>query len=241
MLQSKFTIQDDIPQWKRFLDIIGASICLVAVSPILLVSAFLIKCASRGPIFFKQERVGYRGKTFTMWKLRTYEVSSGTHDHQEYLTRLIVDSRNGDTESDTPMIKMDDHPGIIPVVGFLLRKLCIDEFPQLFNVLLGHMSLVGPRPAMAYEVKEYAPWQFKRLQAMPGMTGLWQVSGKNRLSFNEMVSLDLEYWKKKSLLLDIKILIKTPWAIVVQIHDCITGKHESPQPIPSTVLASKSA
>jgi lipopolysaccharide/colanic/teichoic acid biosynthesis glycosyltransferase len=234
-------VRDGIPQWKRAFDIIGASLCLVAASPILLVSALLIKCVSRGPVFFKQERIGHRGKTFVMWKLRTYEVSAGTHDHKEYLTKIIVDSQNRDNTAEIPMVKMDDHPGIIPGVGFLLRKLCIDEIPQLFNVLLGDMSLVGPRPAMSYEVKEYSPWQFKRLHAMPGMTGLWQVSGKNRLSFNEMVNLDLKYWEKKSPLLDIKILLKTPWAIAMQIYDCLTGSHESPQPIPSTVLASKSA
>ena len=239
----ELAIQDGIPGWKRVFDVIGACLCLVAVSLILLVAAFLIKCVSRGPVFFKQERIGCRGKTFTMWKLRTYEVSSGTHGHKEYLTKIIVDARN-DHNNNTdakPMVKMDGHPGIIPVVGFLLRKLCIDEFPQLFNVLLGDMSLVGPRPALAYEVKEYAPWHFKRLHAMPGMTGLWQVSGKNRLSFNQMVNLDLKYWQKKSLFLDIKILLKTPWAIVVQIYDCMTGKHEAPKPIPNTILASKTA
>ena len=209
-----------LPQWKRALDVTGATIGLILTFPILAIVGVLIKLVSRGPVFFKQERVGFKGKTFTMWKFRTYEVAAESTTHKLHLIKIIADAQAGAGISHKPMKKLDRHPGIIPF-GNVLRKTGIDELPQLFNVLQGDMSLVGPRPAISYEVEQYSSHHRERLQAMPGLTGLWQVSGKNRLSFNEMVDLDVRYWMKKSLLLDISIILKTPSAIVMQLFDTI--------------------
>lgn len=209
-----------LPPWKRTLDVVGAIIGLALIFPLMAFVSVFIKIVSKGPVFFKQKRVGFKGKTFTIWKFRTYEVAAESHTHELHLVKLIADAQEGDTLSHRPMKKLDSHPGIIPF-GNVLRKTGIDELPQLFNVLRGDMSLVGPRPAISYEVRQYSPKHRQRLQAVPGMTGLWQVSGKNRLSFNEMVDLDVSYWMKKTLLLDIMIILKTPSAIVMQLLDTI--------------------
>jgi len=204
-----------MPTWKRVIDVIGASIGLVIVSPILLVAGAIIKCASKGPVFFRQQRIGHRGRQFTMLKLRTYHVGASQYqDHKEHMSKVIA---NGHHTNGAPMKKLDDHAGIIPF-GRFLRKTCIDELPQLINVLKGQMSLVGPRPALPYEVELYSPWHFERFDAVPGMTGLWQVSGKNDLTFDQMVSLDIQYARRMSFWLDLWILIKTPAAIIRQIR-----------------------
>ena len=205
-----------MPAWKRAVDIIGAVFGLLILSPLFLVASILIKTVSKGPVFFKQERIGYKGKSFRMWKFRTYEVHADTSQHQQYVSNLIDAAKQEKHKSQSPMKKLDNADGIIPF-GKLLRKSCIDELPQLINVFLGEMSLVGPRPPVAYEVETYADWHKGRLEAVPGMTGLWQVSGKNRLTFAEMVRLDIRYSLRKSLWLDTKILLKTPLAIVSQI------------------------
>ena len=215
-----------LPRWKRALDVTGATVGLILTFPILAIVGILIKLVSKGPVFFKQERVGFKGKTFTMWKFRTYEVAAESTTHKLHLIKIIVDAREGDGISHKPMKKLDRHPGIIPF-GNVLRKTGIDELPQLFNVLQGDMSLVGPRPAISYEVEQYSSHHRERLQAMPGLTGLWQVSGKNRLSFNEMVDLDVRYWMKKNLLLDISIILKTPSAIVMQLLDAIRERQQN--------------
>ncbi|MBN2315269.1 MAG: sugar transferase, partial [Sedimentisphaerales bacterium] len=129
-------------------------------------------------------------------------------------------------QDDAPMKKLDKAPGIIPF-GNMIRKSCIDELPQLINVFLGEMSLIGPRPPVLYEAEQYTDWHKKRLDAVPGMTGLWQVSGKNRLSFNEMIKLDIQYARMKSFGLDIMILLKTPLAIVSQITDVLLAGRSS--------------
>jgi lipopolysaccharide/colanic/teichoic acid biosynthesis glycosyltransferase len=178
---------------------------------------------SKGPVFFRQERVGYRSRVFHLWKFRTYEVDADTAQHRDYLSSLINASQQQADTPQPPMTKLDHVPGIIPF-GKLLRKSCIDELPQLINVLLGQMSLVGPRPPIAYEVQQYADWHRGRLDAVPGMTGLWQVSGKNRLTFNEMVSLDIQYSRRKSFYLDTRILLKTPIAIASQIIDALAKR-----------------
>jgi lipopolysaccharide/colanic/teichoic acid biosynthesis glycosyltransferase len=182
--------------------------------------AMIIKCVSRGPVIYKQSRVGYQGRTFIMWKLRTYRVGTSPDDHRQHLCNLITKKKGTHGE---PMRKLDGHPGIIRF-GNILRKACIDEIPQLFNVLKGDMSLVGPRPALPYEAELYSPWHKRRLDAIPGMTGLWQVSGKNRLTFDEMVSLDIQYRTELSAWTDLRILLKTPLAVVEQMTESLGGQ-----------------
>ncbi len=221
--KTEVTVSRLVRLGKRLLDVSGALFGLALLTPLFLMVAALIKCVSRGPVFFKQERVGCDGRLFRMWKFRTYEVNADTKKHREYVQSLIGASGEQADTSEAPMTKLDDAPGIIPM-GNLLRKACIDELPQLINVLLGNMSLVGPRPALAYEVEQYVDWHRGRLNALPGMTELWKVSGKNRLTFNQMVRLDIRYAKEQSLWLDIKILLKTPVAVLKQIHDSLSAR-----------------
>ena len=195
---------------KRLFDISISLIVLVIASPLMLLIALLIKLTSPGPVFFKQERVGFMGKVFTMYKFRTMEVKTDSGIHQEYVTDLF--------SSDRPMIKIDNCHRLIPF-GEIIRRLFIDELPQLFNVVRGQMSLVGPRPAIPYEVQAYKDRHMGRLLAMPGMTGLWQVSGKNRLTFDEMVRLDIRYAHTCSFLMDMKILMMTPLAIISEVRN----------------------
>ena len=199
-----------IPLWKRFLDILGALVGLILSSPLFLLIALFIKIISPGPVFFRQERVGYLGRRFTFWKFRTMHVNNDATGHKQYLSHLIV--------GDAPMVKLDDgrDPRIIPF-GLLLRSTCLDEMPQLFNVLMGDMSLVGPRPCLPYEAEEYLQWHARRFDIVPGMTGLWQVSGKNRLTFKEMIRLDIRYSRFMSPWLDAKILLLTGPAILGMI------------------------
>jgi lipopolysaccharide/colanic/teichoic acid biosynthesis glycosyltransferase len=209
-----------IPFWKRGLDLFGSIIGLIILSPLFFLISLIIKIVSPGPVFFIQTRIGYGGKTFSLIKFRTMVVNTDSETHQNYCAELI----NGDCEKqniDRPMIKLDeDNPNII-LFGKILRKCCLDELPQLINVLRGDMSLVGPRPAIPYEVNEYLRWHKGRLDAVPGMTGLWQVSGKNLLSFKEMVRLDIRYSRNLSLFSDFKILLMTPFAIISQFnHTC---------------------
>lgn len=212
---------NQLPLWKRAMDIVGALFGLVVLSPILLLVALIIKIVSPGPVFFKQQRIGKGGKTFTMLKFRTMQFDTDTSIHKNHVKQLINGANNGNSKS--PMIKLENQPQII-LFGKILRKMCIDELPQLINVLLGEMSMVGPRPPLTYEVEEYLQWNYARFDAVPGMTGLWQVSGKNRLTFTKMMQLDIRYSRKMSLWLDIKILLKTPLAIVSQISDTLPSR-----------------
>jgi lipopolysaccharide/colanic/teichoic acid biosynthesis glycosyltransferase len=191
--------------------------------PLFLLVALLIKVVSPGPILFRQERVGYLGRVFTIWKFRTMHVNADTAVHQQYLRELINDEKE--------LTKLDDGKDdrIIPF-GRILRAAGIDELPQLINVLLGDMSLVGPRPCMPYEAREFRPWQTRRFDTVPGLTGLWQVSGKNRTTFKEMMRLDIAYTKKRALLLDAKIFLLTIPAILDQIVDKKVYAHASSQP-----------
>ena len=201
-----------IPPWKRAIDVVGSLLALILLSPLVLMVALLIKIVSPGPVFFRQERVGYLGRTFTIWKFRTMHVNTDTTVHQNHLRDLITNEKE--------MIKLDSgrDPRILPF-GDILRATGIDELPQLLNVLLGEMSLVGPRPCLPYEAREYLPWQMRRFDTMPGLTGLWQVSGKNRTTFKEMMRLDICYAKKRAFLLDVMIFLKTIPAIVRQVVD----------------------
>ncbi|EMG37130.1 glycosyl transferase possibly involved in lipopolysaccharide synthesis [Desulfocurvibacter africanus PCS] len=200
------------PTWKRLLDIAGSGLALLVASPFMLLAALWIRSVSPGSVFFRQERIGRGGKPFTMLKFRTMAVDLGESRHQDYMTRVI-------TDGEAPMTKLDARDPRIIRGGRLLRKLCIDELPQLLNVMRGDMSLVGPRPPIGYEVAEYQRWCRGRLDCTPGMTGLWQVSGKNRLTFKEMARLDIFYANNFSLWFDLMIILRTPLAIVRQLLD----------------------
>jgi lipopolysaccharide/colanic/teichoic acid biosynthesis glycosyltransferase len=173
----------------------------------------LIKIISPGPAFFKQERVGYMGRTFTMLKFRSMRVGNCTNAHREYLTGLIRSEKHSDGNFKKPMTKRDNLNSLIPY-GKVFRRLCLDELPQLINVIRGEMSLIGPRPPITYEVEEYQRWHNGRFDTLPGITGLWQVNGKNRLTFEQMVRLDIRYSRQESLWVDIIIILKTPFAII---------------------------
>jgi len=201
-----------IPRWKRVIDIAGSVVALLVLAPLFLAVALLVRIVSPGPVLFRQDRVGYHGRVFTMWKFRTMHANADASRHRDYLQKLI--------HNESAMTKLDDGRDhrIIPFGNFL-RATGIDELPQLVNVLLGDMSLVGPRPCLSYEVREYSPWQMRRFDAVPGLTGLWQVSGKNRTTFKEMMRLDIGYAKKRAFLLDMMIFLKTLPAIAVQVAD----------------------
>jgi exopolysaccharide biosynthesis polyprenyl glycosylphosphotransferase len=198
---------------KRTLDILGSLALLIVLSPILLVVAALVKLTSAGPVLFRQTRIGEHGKPFKMLKFRTMRVNADDRVHREYVARLIAAGQQGTAASDG-VFKIVNDPRVTPVGG-VLRKTSLDELPQFINVLLGSMSLVGPRPPIPYEVEQYKAWHRRRvLDAKPGITGLWQVTGRSRTSFDDMVRLDLRYARNCSLWTDIKILLATPRAVV---------------------------
>ncbi len=201
-----------LPRWKRRLDVTLIILALPVLLPVAIIIAMIIRLTSKGPILFQQERVGYRGQRFMCLKFRTMHCGAETVSHQGHFQKLM--------DSDAPMTKLDSRGDarIIPF-GKLLRAAGLDELPQLFNVLNGEMSLVGPRPCLPYEANHYLPWQRERFNAAPGLTGLWQVNGKNRTTFTRMMQLDIEYARTKSLWLDLKVLFKTVPALLVQIGD----------------------
>ena len=194
------------------MDVCAIAVALPLLVPLCLAVWLVIRLVSKGPILFKQERVGFRGQRFMCLKFRTMHCGAETTTHQGHLEQLM--------ESNVPMVKMDvrGDARIIPL-GRLLRSTGLDELPQLVNVLNGEMSLVGPRPCLAYEAARYLPWQLERFNALPGLTGLWQVNGKNRTTFTRMIQLDIEYTRTKSLGLDLKIMLKTIPALAVQVWD----------------------
>jgi exopolysaccharide biosynthesis polyprenyl glycosylphosphotransferase len=194
---------------KRSSDLIIASLALLVLSPLWLLIALLIRLDSRGPIFYKQERVGMDGRVFLFYKFRTMRAGTDDAEHREFQRRYIrgqPDSNQGDDQRPAYKLRADDR---VTRLGRILRRTSIDELPQLFNVLRGDMSVVGPRPPIPYEVESYELWHRKRLDMKPGITGLWQVSGRNRLPFDEMVRMDLYYIENWSLLLDVKIVLQT--------------------------------
>jgi lipopolysaccharide/colanic/teichoic acid biosynthesis glycosyltransferase len=201
-----------MPVWKRALDVAGSLAGLILLSPLMLATAALIKPVSPGPVFFRQERVGYLGEIFSCLKFRTMHVDNDASGHQQYLSNLI--------NSEDAMTKLDGGKDrrIIPL-GRLLRVTAIDELPQLINVLRGEMSLVGPRPCIPYEYEEYHLWHRNRVDAVPGLTGLWQVNGKNRTTFKQMMRLDIRYAREMSLWMDITILVHTIPAVLTQVRD----------------------
>ena len=198
---------------KRVLDIAGSLALLIVLSPLLLIVAALVKLTSSGPVFFRQVRVGEGAKRFTMLKFRTMKVNADDRIHREYVSSLIA-ARKAGGDAAEGVFKITNDPRVTSI-GRILRKTSLDELPQFLNVLTGEMSLVGPRPPIPYEVEQYKPWHHRRvLDAKPGITGLWQVTGRSRTTFDEMVRLDLRYAKKCSVWTDIKILLATPRAVV---------------------------
>lgn len=201
-----------LPFWKRVLDL--TLILLVAPGLLLLggMVALLIKLGSPGPILFRQQRMGYKGREFVCFKFRTMRVDADSDSHRRHTQELI--------RSQTPMVKLDARkdPRLIPF-GSVLRVSGLDELPQILNVLRGEMSLVGPRPCIPYECEAYEPWHWRRFDAVPGLTGLWQVSGKNRTTFDQMVRLDIAYSERLNLWWDLKIIFRTLPALWGQYCD----------------------
>jgi lipopolysaccharide/colanic/teichoic acid biosynthesis glycosyltransferase len=218
-----------LPPWKRATDL---GFCFMALPMLALATFFiavLMSVASPGPIFFRQERVGYRGSRFRLYKFRTMRVGADTSHHQAHFTGLM--------SSNAPMQKLDSRGDsrLIPL-GWLLRASGLDELPQIINVLKGEMSVIGPRPCIPYEYEKYSTSQRARFHAPPGLTGLWQVSGKNRTTFDRMIQLDIEYADRRSLALDIKILFLTVPAVLSQINDMCRARWGAKSP-PKTAEA----
>jgi lipopolysaccharide/colanic/teichoic acid biosynthesis glycosyltransferase len=200
------------PLWKRILDITCIVLALPVLLPVMGAIALIIFCVSPGSVLYLQERVGYRGRRFVCFKFRTMKAGADVSVHRQHLADLM--------QSDRPMVKMDStgDPRLIPL-GTVLRATGLDELPQLLNVLGGQMSLVGPRPCVPYEYENYLPDQKRRFDTLPGLTGLWQVSGKNKTTFSEMIALDIRYAETKSLRLDLKIMARTLPALITQVKE----------------------
>lgn len=196
---------------KRIFDIVAATFGIILFLPIMILVAIAIKTTSRGPVLFKQKRVGYRGHLFTFVKFRTMYCENKDQIHREYIKKLI-EGNNGEINqgsAEEPLYKLKDDPRVTKI-GHFLRCSSFDELPQFFNVLTGSMSMVGPRPPIPYEVDLYQPWHLRRITtAKPGITGLWQVYGRNKTTFDDMVRLDLQYIRNRSLRLDTIIVFKT--------------------------------
>lgn len=222
-----------VPRWKRVLDVALIIVALPLLFPLMLAIAVMIWIVSDGPILFRQERIGYRGRRFMCFKFRTMAAGNNSAVHQGHLNHLMT--------SDVPMVKMDIHgdPRIIRF-GVPIRSSGLDELPQIINVLRGEMSLVGPRPCVPYEFDKYLPEQKERFNTLPGLTGLWQVSGKNNTTFAEMIQLDIEYSRNKNLWLDMKIILKTIPALVVQMQETRQKKRSGLRPDqPKTVISGR--
>jgi lipopolysaccharide/colanic/teichoic acid biosynthesis glycosyltransferase len=201
-----------VPGWKSALDITCILLALPIWLPLMILLMLVTRLASRGPIFYRQERVGLRGRHFSIWKFRTMKVAAETRTHENYFQELM--------KVDRPMTKLDAYgdPRLAPF-GRFLRASGLDELPQIFNVLCGEMSLVGPRPCTPNEFAHYEPWQRERVNGLPGLTGYWQVNGKNKTTFNEMIVMDLFYVRNVSVFLDLKIMLKTCTAIAGQLTE----------------------
>lgn len=196
---------------KRVVDIIGSFTLLLLLIPFFITIALLVKITSSGPIFFCHKRVGQHGKLFNFYKFRSMCTDNDCSIHRNYVVELINGSPHA--QQSNGLYKLADDPRITPL-GKILRRTSLDELPQFANVLLGEMSLVGPRPPLPYEFDCYRAWHKRRVMELkPGLTGLWQVHGRSRTTFDEMVRMDLRYARTQSLWLDIKILLQTPAAM----------------------------
>jgi lipopolysaccharide/colanic/teichoic acid biosynthesis glycosyltransferase len=196
---------------KRCIDVIGSIVCLIIFMPVMIITALAIRITSPGPVIYRQRRLGRAGVPFTMYKFRSMRQDTDDKIHREYIRAFM--SGNGEKvnngDENRPLYKIKCDPRVTNV-GRFIRKYSIDELPQLFNVLKGEMSLVGPRPALAYEAEKYQPWHLRRiLEAKPGLTGLWQVTGRSKTKWDDSVRLDIRYIKKLSLRYDLQILLRT--------------------------------
>ena len=217
--------QDPMPSWKRALDVTCILLALPVLLPLGALIAIYIKLVSPGPAFFRQQRVGTFGKNFMCLKFRTMKINADTSVHQAHLKQLITSNR--------PTKKLD-YGGDKRLIfgGFILRSLGVDELPQLINILRGEMSLVGPRPCTPYEFDLFLPRHKRRCEVPPGLTGLWQVSGKNKTTFEEQINLDLYYAEHKSLWLDAKIIALTVPAILLLVWEMkVRRGKEVPAPV----------
>ena len=200
---------------KRAMDIAGSAAALIVLSPVFAAIAVAIKLTSKGPVLFKQERIGQFGVPFKFLKFRSMYVANNSDAHKAYVQSLIAGSKEQPTgqSGEKTVFKIKNDPRVT-AIGRFIRRTSLDELPQFWNVLVGQMSLVGPRPPIAYEVEAYYIWHRRRvLEAKPGITGLWQVHGRSRTTFDEMVRLDLQYSQKWTPMLDVKILLQTPGAV----------------------------
>jgi lipopolysaccharide/colanic/teichoic acid biosynthesis glycosyltransferase len=196
---------------KRSIDVVGAATGIVLLSPVMLVTAATIALTSPGPVIYRQIRLGKGGVPFTFYKFRSMRRDGGDQIHREYVISLISGGEGRAADGSAPKLwaKLQSDPRVTPV-GRFIRRTSIDELPQLFNVLKGDLSLIGPRPALTYEAEEYQSWHLRRiLQIKPGVSGLWQVEGGSNVTFDDMVRLDLQYVRTRSLMLDLKIMVKT--------------------------------
>ncbi|MDF0673207.1 MAG: sugar transferase [Nitrospira sp.] len=206
--------------FKRSMDVVLSALLLVLLLPAFALIAVLVKLSSPGPVLFRQMRVGYMMKPFAMGKFRTMYATADHHVHHDYVSWFITASDQAQSQEKPAVFKLTNDDRITPI-GRFLRRTSLDELPQLWNVLVGDMSLVGPRPPLPYELEQYKPWHRGRvLEAKPGMTGLWQVVGRSRTTFDEMVRLDLRYARTMSLRSDIKILLATPAAMITGKGAC---------------------
>jgi lipopolysaccharide/colanic/teichoic acid biosynthesis glycosyltransferase len=197
---------------KRSIDIVASLVAMLLFLPIFLIIALLVKISSRGPVLFCQKRVGFYGRLFDFYKFRSMYSDNDPSVHRDYVAKLIEGAKHA--QQPNGMYKLVNDPRVTPL-GRLLRKYSLDELPQFLNVLLGDMSLVGPRPPLPYEVERYRHWHRRRVMELkPGLTGLWQIEGRSRTTFDEMVRMDLKYARTQSLWLDLKIILQTPAAML---------------------------
>ncbi|HEX4668115.1 MAG TPA: sugar transferase [Chthoniobacterales bacterium] len=202
-----------VPAWKRCLDLALILLALPIWLPVMLLIRAGIKAVSPGPVFYRQARVGQGGQVFMIYKFRSMKVNAETRSHEAYLEALMREER--------PMTKLDatGDPRLIPI-GRLLRASGLDELPQIFNVLRGEMSLVGPRPCTVEEFRRYEDWQQERVSVLPGLTGYWQVNGKNRTTFNQMIEMDIHYARHVSFSIDLLIMLKTLPVMISEFLEC---------------------
>ena len=211
-----------VPGWKAGLDITCILLLLPLWLPLMILLMLVTRIASPGPIFYRQKRVGLDGRHFSIWKFRTMRLSAETQPHERYFENLM--------RVDRPMTKLDAYgdPRLAPF-GRVLRASGLDELPQIFNVLHGEMSLVGPRPCTPNEFAHYEQWQRRRVNCLPGLTGYWQVNGKNKTTFRQMIVMDLVYLKNMSIWLDLKIMLKTGTVMAGQMCESRQAPHRSRQ------------
>jgi lipopolysaccharide/colanic/teichoic acid biosynthesis glycosyltransferase len=222
-----------VPGWKAPFDVACILLALPLWLPLMLLLMLVTRIASPGPVFYRQKRVGLGGKHFLIWKFRTMKVNTETQTHERYFEELM--------RTNCVMTKLDTRGDArLAPFGRILRASGLDELPQIFNVLCGHMSLVGPRPCLPNEFANYEPWQRERVNGLPGLTGLWQVNGKNKTTFNEMIRMDVSYLNNMSLLLDLKIMLKTCAVIARQLfesrHAAQPARHDGRRRSPNTEI-----